>query len=91
MSYYTLYTDMLFVHFTIYDTKHNPSRNYKMHRRKSRFSIIMGLQSAYENELYGFGNVVIWHWKSFDNPFRSLCERCITCTKKLLNELCMAL
>ena len=40
-------------------------KNYKMYHRKWHFSIFMGFQNANENELHGFGNLVILPWKSF--------------------------
>ena len=39
---------------------------------KMGFSIPMGFQNANENEFHGFGNLVIWLWKSFGKAMKKL-------------------
>ena len=63
----------MFVHFTIYNSKHNPPKNYKIYYGKLRFYIIMGFQNVDENEFHGSGNLVLWLWKSFRNIFKGVC------------------
>jgi len=33
----------------------------------------MGLQNANENNFHGFGNLVIWLWKSFGHFSKGVC------------------
>ena len=56
----------MFVYFTIY--KHNPPRrSWNITLKIAFFSIFMGFQNANENVFHGFGNLVIWLWKSIGN------------------------
>ena len=62
----------MFVHFTICNTMHNPTKCLTYHR-KWCFSMIVGFQNENENEteneneneLHGYGKLVVWHLKSF--------------------------
>jgi len=40
---------------------------------KIAFFIIIEFQNANENEIHGFGNLVVWLWKSFGSVFRGVC------------------
>ena len=60
----------MFVHFTIYDTEHNPPKIHKYSIKNSVFPIFIRFQNTYENLFHGFGNLVIWLWKSFGNMLR---------------------
>ena len=53
---------VMFVHFTIYNAKHNPP---KSHKNGTEAMFFMGFQNANENVHQGFGNLVIWLCKSF--------------------------
>ena len=50
----------MFVHFTIYNARHNPGKTYKIYGRKWHYSFIMGFQNANENEFHSIGNLIIW-------------------------------
>ena len=43
-----------FVNVTIYNTKHNPSKKFKIYCQKYHFSIFIGFQNANEIEFHGF-------------------------------------
>ena len=47
----------MFVHFTIYNTEHNPSKNFIVYHQKCCFSIVMGFENANNNEFHGYGNI----------------------------------
>ena len=70
---------VMFVHFIIYNVKHNPPEVYKMYHRKWCFSITLGLQNANENEFCSFGHLAL---KSFgidlEKFLMSLYEACVS-------------
>ena len=39
------------------------------------FFIFMVLQNANRNAFHGFGNLVIWFWKSFEKIFNGFCTK----------------
>ena len=55
----------MFVHLADYNAKYNPPENYRIHRRKQHFSILIGFQNANEIDFHVFGNLVVWLWKKF--------------------------
>ena len=48
----------MFFHVTIFGTKYNPPKHYKIYCRKYRFCIVMRFQNASESELHDFGNLI---------------------------------
>ena len=77
----------MFVHFTSYNTKHNPPENHKMECQKYCFSIGMGFQITHENEFHTFGNLVIRLWKSLENiSKKSFCVSTEIKNEKLLKS-----
>ena len=63
-----------FVCFSIFNTKHSPSKIIVYHR-EWHFTIVMGFQNANENEFNGFGNLVMWLWKSYANFSKGVCAK----------------
>ena len=61
---------VIYVHFAIYNVKHDPPKYFF---ENNVFIILWGFQNANENVLHGFGNLVIWRWKSFGNIFEGVC------------------
>ena len=57
---------VIFVHFTIYNTRHNPPNIIKYIDENIVVRLfdysIMGIENANEKEFRGFGNLVIWLW-----------------------------
>ena len=44
-----------------------------MNSVENSVSMIIGFQNANENDFHGFGNLVIWLWKSFGNFSKGVC------------------
>ena len=55
------------VHFNICNTKRSLPKIHKYSIGNNVFPIFMVFQNAYENVFDGFGNLVVWLWKSFGN------------------------
>ena len=50
---------VVFIHFTIYNRKHNPAKEFIKYGIESNVSIFMGFQIANEDVFHDFGNLVI--------------------------------
>ena len=63
----------MFVYFTSYNGKRHNLPKIISIALKNVFSLFMVFENTNDTICHGFGNLVIWLWKSFRNILRVVC------------------